>query len=398
MGRGDESGGGQAERVAGDNEDRRAAGALPLTQETAGASRGREEMRAARFCGQCGEGVKNLGAKFCFNCGCPLEIARPDEGERGHAGEGGDEPLTGSSDTAVARAGVVCNDRCVADVQHHVASAGVGGAGVDAGGNAGAAAGAQGEAQNDSALEDRQAETPPEQLGRVAGLVPTPRRLHPSAALVLSRDAGGGSATTLTTPAASTQAREQAALPPTVGATARVPRAPATPPSPAPVNSPSPAMHAAGNAPTLPAGNRAATGSSACGAGPLVLAGTPPSAGRGAGDGAPLPLGCDNTPRVPATGGDVAPLPPGWEARRSAKGRIFYLDHNTRTTHWKPPTRGAPPAPPAAPSPAAAAAATATAPASARMASTHQGEAGGEAASLVKAAKAANASSMPALI
>jgi hypothetical protein len=32
------------------------------------------------------------------------------------------------------------------------------------------------------------------------------------------------------------------------------------------------------------------------------------------------------------------------------------------------------------------------------MASTHQGEAGGEAASLVKAAKAANASSMPALI
>ena len=334
-------------------------------------------MRAARFCGQCGQGVKNLGAKFCSNCGRPLEIARPDEGVRGHAGEGGDEPLTGSSDTAVARAGVVCNDRCVAHAQHHVASAGVGGAGAAAGGNAGPAAGAQGEARNDSVLEERQAETPPEQLGRVAGLVSTPRRLHPSAALVLSRDAGGGSAT-LTTPAASTQAREQAALPPTVGATARVPRPPATPPSPAPVNSPSPAMHAAGNAPTQPAGNRAATGSSACGAGPLVLAGTPPSAGRGA--------------------GDDAPLPPGWEARRSAKGRIFYLDHNTRTTHWKPPTRGAPPAPPAAPSPAAAAAATATAPASARMASTHQGEAGGEAASLVKAAKAANASSMPALI
>ena len=108
-----------------------------------------------------------------------------------------------------------------------------------------------------------------------------------------------------------------------------------------------------------------------------MLAGTPAAAGRGA--------------------EDVPPLPPGWEARRSAKGRIFYLDHNTRTTHWKPPTRGAPPAPPAAPSPAAAAAATATAPASARVASTHQGEAG-EAASLVKAARAANASSMPALI
>ena len=35
--------------------------------------------------------------------------------------------------------------------------------------------------------------------------------------------------------------------------------------------------------------------------------------------------------------GEVLALPPGWEARKTAKGRVFYLDHNTRTTHWKPP-------------------------------------------------------------
>eukprot|EP00960_Hanusia_phi_P068447 766850-Hanusia_phi.AAC.2 len=32
-------------------------------------------------------------------------------------------------------------------------------------------------------------------------------------------------------------------------------------------------------------------------------------------------------------------LPPGWEIRKDpASGRIFYVDHNTKTTHWKPPT------------------------------------------------------------
>jgi len=35
--------------------------------------------------------------------------------------------------------------------------------------------------------------------------------------------------------------------------------------------------------------------------------------------------------------GEAPALPPGWEARKTAKGRVFYLDHNTRTTHWKPP-------------------------------------------------------------
>jgi hypothetical protein len=48
----------------------------------------------------------------------------------------------------------------------------------------------------------------------------------------------------------------------------------------------------------------------------------------------------------------VVKLPPGWEARKNAKGRIFYIDHNTRTTHWKPPVATST----ATPSPAAAAA------------------------------------------
>ena len=31
-------------------------------------------------------------------------------------------------------------------------------------------------------------------------------------------------------------------------------------------------------------------------------------------------------------------LPSGWEIRKDpATGRIFYVDHNTKTTHWKPP-------------------------------------------------------------
>eukprot|EP01112_Ceratiomyxa_fruticulosa_P011206 TRINITY_DN3027_c0_g1_i1.p1 TRINITY_DN3027_c0_g1~~TRINITY_DN3027_c0_g1_i1.p1 ORF type:complete len:614 (+),score=154.91 TRINITY_DN3027_c0_g1_i1:298-2139(+) len=31
------------------------------------------------------------------------------------------------------------------------------------------------------------------------------------------------------------------------------------------------------------------------------------------------------------------PLPQGWEEMRDANGRSFYVDHNTKTTHWEPP-------------------------------------------------------------
>lgn len=31
------------------------------------------------------------------------------------------------------------------------------------------------------------------------------------------------------------------------------------------------------------------------------------------------------------------PLPPGWERAVDAKGRTYYIDHNTHTTTWKDP-------------------------------------------------------------
>ncbi|GLD58434.1 E3 ubiquitin-protein ligase NEDD4 isoform X1 [Lates japonicus] len=34
---------------------------------------------------------------------------------------------------------------------------------------------------------------------------------------------------------------------------------------------------------------------------------------------------------------DLGPLPPGWEERIHSDGRIFYIDHNTRTTQWDDP-------------------------------------------------------------
>ncbi|KAM3876779.1 E3 ubiquitin-protein ligase NEDD4-like [Diretmus argenteus] len=34
---------------------------------------------------------------------------------------------------------------------------------------------------------------------------------------------------------------------------------------------------------------------------------------------------------------DLGPMPPGWEERVHSDGRIFYIDHNTRTTQWEDP-------------------------------------------------------------
>ncbi|CBH18557.1 zinc finger protein 2 [Trypanosoma equiperdum] len=30
-------------------------------------------------------------------------------------------------------------------------------------------------------------------------------------------------------------------------------------------------------------------------------------------------------------------LPPGWQMAYSVEGEVYYIDHNTRTTHWKIP-------------------------------------------------------------
>ena len=37
-----------------------------------------------------------------------------------------------------------------------------------------------------------------------------------------------------------------------------------------------------------------------------------------------------------------APLPPGWESQTDPLGRVYYVDHNTRTTQWDPPSGNLP--------------------------------------------------------
>ena len=34
------------------------------------------------------------------------------------------------------------------------------------------------------------------------------------------------------------------------------------------------------------------------------------------------------------------PLPPGWEEKRDATGRRYYVNHSTRSTQWERPTHG----------------------------------------------------------
>ena len=42
-------------------------------------------------------------------------------------------------------------------------------------------------------------------------------------------------------------------------------------------------------------------------------------------------------------------LPDNWEERVDAKGRVYYVDHTTETTHWKPPAPMSVPKPQEAP-------------------------------------------------
>ena len=36
-------------------------------------------------------------------------------------------------------------------------------------------------------------------------------------------------------------------------------------------------------------------------------------------------------------GEDLGPLPAGWEVRHTANGRVYYVDHNNRTTQFTDP-------------------------------------------------------------
>ncbi len=42
-------------------------------------------------------------------------------------------------------------------------------------------------------------------------------------------------------------------------------------------------------------------------------------------------------PNRPQHEDDLGPLPEGWEERVHTDGRIFFIDHNTRTTQWEDP-------------------------------------------------------------
>jgi hypothetical protein len=39
-------------------------------------------------------------------------------------------------------------------------------------------------------------------------------------------------------------------------------------------------------------------------------------------------------------------LPAGWEKKITPDGQIYYVDHNTQSTHWDPPAAAAAPAQP----------------------------------------------------
>lgn len=56
------------------------------------------------------------------------------------------------------------------------------------------------------------------------------------------------------------------------------------------------------------------------------------------------PRRANNRPRAPSAAGAAAaanatlgPLPSGWEMRLTSTGRVYFVDHNTRTTSWDDP-------------------------------------------------------------
>lgn len=38
-----------------------------------------------------------------------------------------------------------------------------------------------------------------------------------------------------------------------------------------------------------------------------------------------------------SAGGEELPLPPGWSVDLTLRGRKYFIDHNTKTTHWSHP-------------------------------------------------------------
>merc|ERR1712079_689829 len=65
----------------------------------------------------------------------------------------------------------------------------------------------------------------------------------------------------------------------------------------------------------------------------------PPPITSASSTGAPPPVGAPSGPAPAPTPNQIQhqPLPPGWEMRRDQRGRVYYVDHNTRTTTWQRP-------------------------------------------------------------
>jgi E3 ubiquitin-protein ligase NEDD4 len=47
----------------------------------------------------------------------------------------------------------------------------------------------------------------------------------------------------------------------------------------------------------------------------------------------------NSTTSAPSSESDEDPLPPGWAMSVTPSGRVFYVDHNTRTTSWEDPRK-----------------------------------------------------------
>ncbi|XP_022094734.1 protein salvador homolog 1-like [Acanthaster planci] len=63
-----------------------------------------------------------------------------------------------------------------------------------------------------------------------------------------------------------------------------------------------------------------------------------PSRGQYVQDVAPVSSSVGNLRHPPLPSVNLAhPLPPGWTVDRTMRGRIYFIDHNTQTTHWSHP-------------------------------------------------------------
>lgn len=61
------------------------------------------------------------------------------------------------------------------------------------------------------------------------------------------------------------------------------------------------------------------------------------STSEGASGGSEAAGGSASGPVQGENSSPLEPLPPGWEEKRDATGRRYYVNHNTRTTQWERP-------------------------------------------------------------